>query len=68
MSNLCGATGSSGSFLSGLYTRYIAQQNPTQPVAYYDVATGGAGTFKCATGWDFVTGVGSPRSTWTFGK
>jgi subtilase family serine protease len=68
MSNLCGATGSSGSFLSGLYTRYIAQQNHTQPVAYYDVATGAAGTFKCDTGWDFVTGVGSPRSTWTFGK
>ncbi len=28
---------------------------------YYDVVSGSAGSFKAGPGWDFVTGVGTPR-------
>jgi subtilase family serine protease len=63
MANLNGVTGDSTQFLSGLYSRYLSQVSP-----YYDVMTGSAGSFSCKTGWDFVTGVGSPRLPASFGK
>jgi kumamolisin len=30
---------------------------------FRDIVTGTAGSFSCTTGWDFVTGVGSPQGT-----
>jgi len=33
------------------------------PGSFRDILTGTAGSFSCATGWDFVTGVGSPQGT-----
>jgi subtilase family serine protease len=30
---------------------------------FHDVTTGGTSHYKCTTGWDFVTGWGSPVST-----
>jgi hypothetical protein len=31
--------------------------------SFRDIITGTAGSFHCLTGWDFVTGVGSPHGT-----
>jgi subtilase family serine protease len=31
--------------------------------AFRDITTGGSGKYNCLTGWDFVTGVGSPQGT-----
>lgn len=30
---------------------------------YRDITSGSAGSFSCTTGWDFVTGVGTPQGT-----
>jgi kumamolisin len=62
MANLNGVTGSSTTFLSGLYSRYLLNTGN-----YYDVTSGSAGSFQCVAGWDFVTGVGSPRGSASFG-
>ena len=45
---------STTTLLAAIYTRL--------GTAYLrDITSGSAGSFSCATGWDFVTGVGSPQ-------
>jgi len=63
MANACGVSTDSSTFLSDLYARYFGATSP-----YYDPISGTAGGFTCDVGWDFVTGVGSPRGTASFGK
>jgi kumamolisin len=57
MANLSGHTYSdSTALLTNTY-------NKLGTSSFRDIVTGTAGSFSCASGWDFVTGVGSPQGT-----
>ena len=57
--NLAAASGNGFALnsLSELSRIYASLGNAN---AFHDVTTGTDGTYRCATGWDFVTGLGSP--------
>jgi len=56
MVNLAGRfNGSSSIELTGIYN--------SPAFNFRDIVSGTAGHFSCGTGWDFVTGVGSPQGT-----
>jgi subtilase family serine protease len=53
--------GGSSNVLPALYTWANAQYtSPTAPVYFHDVTGGTAGSFSAGTGYDLVTGAGSP--------
>jgi subtilase family serine protease len=57
MSNLSGHNyASSTDELTNIYGRLGTS-------SFRDILTGTAGSFSCTSGWDFVTGVGSPQGT-----
>jgi subtilase family serine protease len=69
-----GGTGVSAPCLAGMAN--LAAHNYTNSIGlltniygnlgtsnFRDIVTGTAGSFSCTTGWDFVTGVGSPQGT-----
>lgn len=59
--SLAGLTNSAGAFRgdSQLQLNWIYGKLGTS--AYFDVVSGSAGAFSAGPGWDFVTGVGTPR-------
>jgi len=63
MVNVGGGTYSNTTaLLSIIYSHYF---NPSIPPLFRDIISGNNG-FPCTTGWDFVTGVGSPQGTGGF--
>jgi len=57
MSNLSGHSyTSSTAELTNIYSKLGTS-------SFRDILTGTAGSFSCTSGWDFVTGVGSPQGT-----
>jgi len=56
MVNLAGSASGSASELTTIYTGLGGPY-------FHDITSGSAGSFSCTTGWDFVTGVGTPQGT-----
>jgi hypothetical protein len=43
--------------LNWSYSNFLSARD----VYFHDVTTGAAGSYKALAGWDFVTGIGTPR-------
>ncbi|MDE2127298.1 MAG: S53 family peptidase [Armatimonadetes bacterium] len=62
--SLAGIVNLAGSFYGGSTAELTAIYNTYASASYAgdfrDITSGTAGSFSCTTGWDFITGVGSP--------
>ncbi len=61
-----GMVNAAGSTYSSTLDQATSIYNHLGTSAFFDVTSGSAGSFSCLPGWDFVTGVGSPRGTAAF--
>jgi kumamolisin len=60
---LAGMTNLSGHFYLDSTTELTHIYSLLGSASFRDIVSGSAGSFSCAVGWDFVTGVGSPQGT-----